>query len=165
MDQPVHAPEVESCLSNPDGASVAPVDHAVGPAERFALGMVRLWWSSATGAGPCPRVLVRNALIAANLPAAAHENFEEFMRVLMAAGRPRPAVRDARAATIGADETNLIHVIALCQQGHSGHAIMVLKQWLPPMAYRVGLKSLTVFARAMVDCGLHVRMQWPVTQH
>ena len=127
--------------------------------EQFALSNLRLWWSSAAGAGPCPRALVRNGFIAANLPSMAHENFEAFMQMLATAAWRAPSICAASASQVGDDEMLLLRAVGLCQQGHNGHAIMVLKQFLPTTAYRVSLKSLVAYAGALLDYGLHLPMR------
>ncbi len=139
-----------------------PTVRLLSAAEQFALSNLRLWWSSIVGAGPCPRALVRNGFIAANLDGAAHENFEAFMQMLATAAWRAPAICAAHESHVGDDEMLLLRAIALCQQGHNGHAIMVLKRFLPATAYRVSLKSLVAFAGALFDRGLHLPMRTSV---
>lgn len=136
-----------------------PAVRLLSAAEQFALSNLRLWWSSIAGAGPCPRALIRNGFIAANLDGAAHENFEAFMQMLATAAWRSPVICGTNESQVGDDELLLLRAVALCQQGHNGHAIMVLKLFLPATAYRVSLKSLVAFAVALLDRGLHLPMR------
>ena len=89
--------------------SAAQVVRLLSSAEQFTLSNLRLWWSSAAGAGPCPRVLVRNGFVAANLPCAAHESFDAFMQMLATAAWRPPAIGAPNAPLIGEDEMLLLH--------------------------------------------------------
>jgi hypothetical protein len=123
-------------------------------AEQFVLCNIRLWWSGGVGEGPCARALVRNGFVAVNLPPSAHDSFDQFMSILIAAAQPRPAIHATQQRDLGDDEARLLSAVSLCQQGHNGHAIMVLKRWLPPTAYRVSLKNLVAFAGLAAAQGL-----------
>lgn len=120
-----------------------------GTAEQFVLCSIRLWWHADSGEGACARVQVRNGFVAANLPKAAHRCFEQFMLVLAAAARPRPIINAPTQLIVSEDEARLRSAIALCQEAHHGHAIMVLKRWLPATAYRVSLENIAGFAGAL----------------
>jgi hypothetical protein len=115
-------------------------------AEQFVLCNMRLWWNADKAHGAFARALVRNGFVAANLTQAAHESFEQFMQVLAAVGQPRPVIHDTARADVSEDEAGLLGLVSLCQEGHNGHAIMTLKRWLPPTAYRVTLKNMIAFA-------------------
>jgi hypothetical protein len=115
-------------------------------AEQFVLCNIRLWWNADRAHGACARALVRNGFVAANLTQSAHESFEQFLQVLSAVGQPRPVIHAATRAEVSEDEAALLGLVSLCQEGHNGHAIMVLKRWLPPTAYRVTLKNMIAFA-------------------
>jgi hypothetical protein len=115
-------------------------------AEQFVLCNIRLWWTADRSHGACARALVRNGFVAANLTQTAHESFEQFMQVLSAVGQPRPVIHAPTRAEVSEDEAALLGVVSLCQDGHNGHALMALKRWLPPTAYRVTLKNMIAFA-------------------
>ncbi len=119
---------------------------ALRASEQFMLCNMRLWWNADTSHGPCARALVRNGFIAANLTQTAHESFEQFMTILAATGQPRPAFNATTRGNVSEDEALMLNVLSLCQEGHNGHAIMILKRWLPPTAYRVTLKNMIAFA-------------------
>ena len=115
-------------------------------AEQFMLCNIRLWWNAETSHGPCARALVRNGFIAANLTQTAHESFEQFMAIMSATGQPRPLINATTRPDVSEDEAHILNLLSLCQEGHNGHAIMILKRWLPPTAYRVTLKNMIAFA-------------------
>lgn len=123
----------------------------LGTAEQFVLSNIRLWWHADSA---CVRALVRNGFTAAALSVSHHTSFTQFLGVLSAAGQPLPMIHKAPQADVSADEARLLSVVALCQNGHNGHAIMVLKRWLPPTAYRVSLKSVAAFAAGLAAEGL-----------
>ena len=135
----------------------------LGAAEQFVLCNIRLWWNSQPAEGACARALVRNGFVAANLPKTAHRCFEQFMQVLAAAARPRPIINASTQAGVSEDEARLLSVLALCQDGHNGHAIMVLKRWLPATAYRVSLENIASLAAALAraDLLLPISLQVP----
>jgi len=134
-------------------------------AEQFVLCNIRLWWNADGGAVPCARALVRNGFVAANLSPAAHDGFEQFLSIMAAAAQPRPAILPLQHGGLSEDEARLPSAVSLCQQGHNGHAIMVLKRWLPPTAYRVTLKNLVAFAGLVGAQGLilPIRLKVPAT--
>ena len=135
-----------------DIASVTPPHlSGLGTAEQFFLSNIRLWWHNDSA---CARVLVRNGFTAAGLSSSHHTNFTQFLGVLSAAGQPLPMIHFAPQADVSSDEARLLSVMALSQQGHNGHAIMVLKLWLPPTAYRVVLKNVVAFAAALAAEGM-----------
>jgi len=122
--------------------------------EQFVLCNIRLWWHAAAMGTPCARALVRNGFVAANLSRTTHESFEQFMMLLDAAARPRPAIHAVSCPNMSEDEACLLSLVSLCQDGHNGHAIMLLKRWLPPTAYRVSLTNIVNFAGAAAAEGL-----------
>jgi hypothetical protein len=123
----------------------------LGAAEQFVLSHLRLWWHADSA---CARVLVRNGFTAAGLSSSHHTSFIQFLGVLAAAAQPLPTIHTAPQPEVSGDEARLLGLVALCQQGHNGHAIMVLKRWLPPTAYRVSLKNVVAFAAALTKEGL-----------
>lgn len=135
----------------------------LGAAEQFTLCNIRLWWHSEASEGACARALVRNGFVAANLSTAAHRCFDQFMLVLAAAARPRPIINAATQINVSEDEALLLSVVALCQESHNGHAIMVLKRWLPATAYRVSLENIATLADALAreELLLPIRLQVP----
>lgn len=123
----------------------------LGTGEQFVLSNIRLWWHNESA---CARVLVRNGFTAAGLSSSHHNNFAQFLGVLFAAGQPQPVIHFSPQSDVSSDETRLLSVVALSQQGHHGHAIMVLRRWLPPTAYRVTLKNVAAFAAALAAEGM-----------
>jgi len=136
-------------------AQVAPVSVSdLRTSEQFVLCNIRLWWNATGMDAPCARALVRNGFTAANLSRAAHESFEQFMTIMDAAASPRPDIHAAVSSNMSEDEACLLSLVSLCQDGQNGHAIMLLKQWLPPTAYRVSLTHVVNFAGAAALEGL-----------
>lgn len=135
-----------------DIAAVTPQNlSGLGDAEQFVLSNIRLWWHADSA---CVRVLVRNGFTAAGLSFSHHTCFTQFLGVLSAAAQPLPMIHLAPQSDVSSDEARMLGIVALCQQGHNGHAIMVLKRWLPPKAFRVSLKNIVAFAAALAAEGL-----------
>jgi len=157
------APEAEGHTQQHKPAESLLTVGGLRAAEQFVLCNMRLWWNADKTHGACARALVRNGFVAANLTQAAHESFEQFMQVLAAVGQPRPVIHAAARADVSEDEAALLGVVSLCQEGHNGHAIMTLKRWLPPTAYRVTLKNMIAFAglAAIEGLVLPLRMKLP----
>jgi hypothetical protein len=130
--------------------------------EQFVLCNIRLWWNADGCETACASTIVRNGFVAANLSHLAHESFELFMLILASAGRPRPVIHPPERPDLSDDEACLLILISLCQKGHRGHAIMILKRWLPPTAYRESLKNVGAFAQAAADEGLLLPMRMPL---
>lgn len=136
---------------------------ALRMSEQFVLCNIRLWWHPPQAARPCARALVRNGFVAANLSQAAYESFEQFMMVMNAAACPRPIIHAATCPTMSHDEACLLSLVSLSQQGRNGHAIMLLKRWLPPTVYRVGLTNIVNVAAALASEGLHLPIRMKIT--
>ncbi len=153
-DDGIWLQSAESWLQGSDqdfaGATVQHMSGLATP-EQFVLSHIRLWWHADS---PCARVLVRNGFTAAGLSSSHHTHFTQFLGVLAAAAQPLPNIHTAPQPDVSDDEARLLGLVALCQQGHNGHAIMVLKRWLPPTAYRVSLKNIVAFAAALTAEGL-----------
>ena len=149
--------------SSEDGAAATQaLVSGLRTSEQFVLSNIRLWWNADREHGPCARALVRSAFVAANLTQTAHESFEQFMLILAATGQPRPLIHANTRADVSEDEALILSVLSLCQEGHNGHAIMILKRWLAPTAYRVTLKNMIAFAGLAAVEGLVLPLRFKV---
>ncbi len=148
MEEGVWPQSVESWLNAAEEeiARLPPKVADLRTAEQFILCNTRLWWSAEASGSPCAKALVRNGFTAANLPRGAHDSFERFLMILSSAALVRPQIGSTARRDLGADEARLLRAVSLCQEGYSCNAAMVLKNWLPPTAIRVALRSLTAFS-------------------
>jgi len=164
MDKDIWRHSANAWLQASDGGAVPAQALVTGlrASEQFVLSNIRLWWNAEAGHGPCARALVRNGFVAANLTQTAHESFEQFMLILAATGQPRPLIHANTRADVSEDEALILSVLSLCQEGHNGHAIMILKRWLPPTAYRVTLRNMIAFAGLAAVEGLVLPLRFKV---
>ncbi len=145
----------------------APALTSLRAAEQFILCNIRLWWNvtpTHKGEDTAARTFVREGFASINLPLTAREGFERFLLILKTAAVQIPHINGISCAEVSDDETRLLSLISLCQQGHNGHALMVLKRWLPPTAYRVSLENAVRFASGAAEQGLILpaRLKLPV---
>lgn len=164
MDKDIWRQSANTWLQTTDGAAAPAQALVTGlrASELFVLSNIRLSWNADQAHGPCARALVRNGFVAANLTQTAHESFEQFMLILAATGQPRPLIHANTRADVSEDEALILSVLSLCQEGHNGHAIMILKRWLPPTAYRVTLRNMIAFAGLAAVEGLVLPLRFKV---
>lgn len=85
--------------------------------------------------------------------------FDTLMRSLMCASC-RPLDARCRCATdLAKDEASLLQIIALLQRASDDAAMRILNDGLPPPAVNPVLKTVRLFAIALLNAGLAIRVR------
>lgn len=102
----------------------------------------------------------QDGLTAAGLSTDAAAAFDTMMRIVIAATTRTLDLHRPPCPTLGADESRLLDMLRLAQQGRHGDAGVLLNDWLPLAGVRMALAPLCVLAAALQRGGLRLPDPW-----
>jgi hypothetical protein len=127
----------------------------LGTAEAFVVVATRLW--VAPHRAPAEQHPDwRDGFHAARLDPRGTRAFDTFFWIVVAGGRRVLDIRCAHCPEIGADESRLIAMTGLIQDGRRPLAEGLLLDWMPLPPCRAALDHLATFSLAMTAAGLVV---------
>ncbi|WP_424811513.1 hypothetical protein [Roseococcus sp. YIM B11640] len=134
----------------------APGERATGDLsaeELFVVGSLRAWVSPLMRPGtPCPdwKEIFRLAAVGGEASA----GFDRLMSIIGTSAQRIIEVRCCSCPSLGADEVNMLHLVAALQMADRTGAIDIIADWVAPAFVAAALRGAEQFAAGTMEAAL-----------